>query len=166
MLLHLVSIYISVLFVLPLPGPKNAGGFSRGKLLGEVCCPVSREWEWNPVFLGLASLPVPRSHPRLGVTIRHRVRTRSDVLACSRSAGFWGFGCTHSTCALLHPYLSSLLLCYITVFLIVLPLQQNFTPTFSMQGTHSHWNSKYLISLKNILPESAVCLPYYIFWLK
>lgn len=56
-------------FSLLLPGPKKRQGFFSWETLGEVCCSVSREWEWNPVFLGLVSLPVLRSHHRLGVMI-------------------------------------------------------------------------------------------------
>ena len=77
--LHTVCIYISISLSPRLPHlcrsfsffswTEKRRRFFSWETLGEVCCSVSREWEWNPVFLGLnSSLPVPWSHPKLGVT--------------------------------------------------------------------------------------------------
>lgn len=115
-----------------LDGKKKAPkGFSRGK----VCCPVSREWERNPVFLGLVSLPVPRSHPWFRVTIRHRVRTRTGVrklglFSLSRIMGFW-----LNTAPVLCFKLSFLSFSCITVFLIIFFI---FTSCFPSVRCHSH----------------------------
>lgn len=81
----IVCIYLPVslvcadsFFFLASPRPKNAWGFSRGKLSVWYVAPWAGS-ERNPVFLGLASLPVPWSHPKPWCHDRHRVRTRSGV---------------------------------------------------------------------------------------
>lgn len=76
-------------FILLLPGPRNAGGFSRGKLLERYVAPRGR----NPVFLGLVSLPVLRSHPGLCVTVGivselAPVLGNSRLFSLSRIVGF------------------------------------------------------------------------------
>lgn len=118
-----LSIYLSPclpclwwLFVPLLPGPEKRRRFFSWETLGEVCCSVSREWEWNPVFLGLVSLPVLRSHHRLVVTIGivsglAAVLGNSRLFSLSRILGFWLY-----TAPALYFTLPLLLLSYITFY--------------------------------------------------
>lgn len=73
--------------------------------------------EWNPVFLGLVSLPVLRSHHGLGVTIGivsglAAVLGNSRLFSLSRILGFWLY-----TAPALYFTLPLLLLSYITLCL-------------------------------------------------
>lgn len=60
--------------------------------LGEVCCSVSREWEWNPVLQDLISLPTHDPIPKSSWRPASCPNT-PQMLGNSRSAGFRGFGC-------------------------------------------------------------------------
>lgn len=139
-----------------LDGKKRPRFFSW-ETLGEVCCSVSKEWEWNPVFLGLVSLPVPRSHPGLGVTVGivsglAAVLGNSRLFSLSRILGFL---VVHGTYALVHSdSVSFLLLSYITLFLIILPFVIH---PFSFISMHIQttwfpliWYSSYCLKVQRV----------------
>lgn len=161
MLLYTVSFYIcfslSSLSVMPFCSAftwtEKRQRFFSWETLGEVCCSVSREWGWNPVFLGLVSLPVLRSHHGLCVTIGivsglAAVLGNSRLFSLSRILGFWLYtapalyfnlplflSCSFLTSLCVFSHLSFIDKSFFT--LISFPTAE-FHSYVSMQGTHLH----------------------------